>query len=63
MRADIATLIRQGNILLARDKTEKLIQDEAFGDLLEELEMQVGLLLEHFQELEHGYVKIRKRVK
>jgi len=57
MRADIATLIRQGNIPLARDKAEKLIQDEAFGNLLEELEMQIGLLLEHSLELEHGYVK------
>jgi Regulator of Vps4 activity in the MVB pathway len=56
-RVDIATLIQQGNIPLARDKAEKLIQDESFGDLLAELEMQVGLLLEHFRELEHGYVK------
>jgi vacuolar protein sorting-associated protein IST1 len=55
-RADISTLIQQGNIPLARDKVEKLIQDETFGDLLAELEMQVGLLLEHFRELEHGYV-------
>ncbi|KAF8797922.1 hypothetical protein BYT27DRAFT_7265063 [Phlegmacium glaucopus] len=54
MRADIATLIQQGNIPLARDKAEKLMQDEAFGDLLEELGMQVGLLLEHSRELEYG---------
>ena len=53
-RADIATLIQQGNIPLARDKAEKLIMDETFGDLLADLEMQVGLLLEHFRELEHG---------
>ena len=56
-RADIATLIQQGNIPLARDKAEKLILDETFGDLLTDLEMQVGLLQEHFRELEHGYVK------
>jgi hypothetical protein len=55
-RADIATLIQQGNTSLARDKAEKLILDETFGDLLADLEMQVGLLLEHFRELEHGYV-------
>ena len=57
MRADIATLIQQGNIPLARDKAEKSILDEAFGDLLADLEMQAGLLLEHFHELEHGYAK------
>lgn len=57
MRADIATLIQQDNIPLARDKAEKLLQEESFGDLLEELEMQIGLLLEHSRELEHGYVK------
>jgi len=47
-------LIQQGNISLAREKAEKLILDEAYGDLLEELEMQIGVLLEHFQELERG---------
>ena len=57
MRADIATLIQQSNVPLARDKADKLIQDETFGDLLAELEMQIGLLLEHFRELENGYVK------
>jgi hypothetical protein len=57
MRADIATLIQQGNVPLARDKAERLMQEEVFGDLLGDLEMQVGLLLEHFRELEHGYVK------
>ncbi|KAF8163193.1 DUF292 domain-containing protein, partial [Crassisporium funariophilum] len=55
-RTDIATLVQRGNVPLARDKAEKLIQDEAFGDLLEELEMQIGVLLEHFQELEHGVI-------
>ncbi|KAF8969987.1 regulator of Vps4 activity in the MVB pathway-domain-containing protein [Flammula alnicola] len=53
-RTDIATLIQRGNVPLAREKAEKLIMDEAYGDLLEELEMQLGILQEHFQELERG---------
>ena len=30
--------------------------DEAYGDLLEVLEMQIGVALENFEELERGYV-------
>ena len=52
------TLIQRGNVSLAREKAEKLIADEAYSDLLEELEMQIGVLLEYFHELERGgYVK------
>ncbi|CAA7271804.1 unnamed protein product [Cyclocybe aegerita] len=53
-RTDIATLIQRNNVPLAREKAEKLIQDEAFGDLLDEVEMLLGILLEHFHELESG---------
>lgn len=57
-RIDIATLIQRSNVSLAREKAEKLIADEAYSDLLEELEMQIGVLLEYFHELERGgYVK------
>jgi hypothetical protein len=47
-------LIQRGNVSLAREKAEKLIADEAYSDLLEELEMQIGVLLEYFHELERG---------
>ncbi|KII88623.1 hypothetical protein PLICRDRAFT_161896 [Plicaturopsis crispa FD-325 SS-3] len=51
-RRDIATLLQQGNVGLARAKAQNLIQDDAMGDLLEVLEMHVGVILEHFHELE-----------
>jgi vacuolar protein sorting-associated protein IST1 len=41
---------------LARAKAQRLIQDEIMGDLLQNLETQIGVLLEHFSELErHVY--------
>lgn len=51
-RKDIATLLQQGNLGLARAKAHKLIQEDALGDLLEVLEMHVGLILEHFGEID-----------
>ncbi|KAF5324668.1 hypothetical protein D9611_004590 [Ephemerocybe angulata] len=51
-RKDIATLLQQGNVGLARAKAQKLIQEDAHGDLLEILEMEVALLLEHFNEMD-----------
>lgn len=51
-RQDIATLLQQRNIGLARAKAQKLVQDDAMGDLLEILEMHVGLILEHFSEID-----------
>ncbi|KAH9484248.1 TBC domain-containing protein [Psilocybe cubensis] len=51
-RTDIATLLQRDNVPLAREKAEKLIMDEAYGDLLEEIEMQIGVLLEKYNELE-----------
>ncbi|KAH7923526.1 hypothetical protein BV22DRAFT_1196659 [Leucogyrophana mollusca] len=53
-RRDIATLLQQGNIGLARAKAQNLIHDDATGDLLEMLEMHVGVLLEHLGELAEG---------
>lgn len=54
---DIATLIQRGNVSLAREKAEKLVMDEAYGDLLEELELQIGVVQEHFHELERRYAR------
>jgi hypothetical protein len=55
-RADIATLIQQGNVLLAREKAEKLIQEDGFNDVLEVVEVELGVILERFQELEERSV-------
>ncbi|KIJ59199.1 hypothetical protein HYDPIDRAFT_118790 [Hydnomerulius pinastri MD-312] len=43
-RRDIATLLSQGNLGLARAKAANLIQEDGDGDLLEELEMLVGVI-------------------
>ncbi|KAJ3572501.1 hypothetical protein NP233_g3051 [Leucocoprinus birnbaumii] len=51
-RKDIATLLEQGNVILARSKAQKLIQEDTLADLLELLEQQVGTLLDRFAELE-----------
>lgn len=53
-RTDIVTLIQRDNVPLAREKAEKLMQDESYGDVLEVVEMHIGVVLEHFQELEMG---------
>ncbi|KAJ7273592.1 regulator of Vps4 activity in the MVB pathway-domain-containing protein [Mycena haematopus] len=55
-RRDIATLLQQGNVGLARAKAQNLIQEDVAGDLLETLEMHIGVLLEHFNEIEQQYV-------
>jgi hypothetical protein len=49
---DISILLQQGNETLARAKAQRLIQDEIMGDLLQCLEVQIGVILEHFSELE-----------
>ncbi|KAI0054000.1 hypothetical protein FA95DRAFT_1600501 [Auriscalpium vulgare] len=49
---DISILLQQGNVMLARAKAQKLIQDEIMGNVLENLEMQIGVLLERFSDLE-----------
>ena len=53
---DISILLQQGNETLARAKAQRLIQDEITGALLQSLEMQIGVLLGHFSDLErHVY--------
>ncbi|KAJ7343602.1 regulator of Vps4 activity in the MVB pathway-domain-containing protein [Mycena albidolilacea] len=54
-RRDIATLLQQGNVGLARAKAQNLIQEDVAGDLLERLEMHIGVLLEHFNEIDQQY--------
>lgn len=49
---DISILLQQGNETMARAKAQRLIQDEITGDLLESLQKQIGVLLEHFSALE-----------
>ena len=54
-KGDIATLLRQGNIGLARAKAESVIKDEIHTDLLQVLEMYLGVVLEQFAEIEKKY--------
>ena len=49
---DISILLQQGNETLARAKAQRLIQDEVMGGLLESLENHIGVLLQHFADLE-----------
>ena len=51
-RGDISTLLHQHNVSLARAKAQKLLQDDAFGDVLEILGMHTGILTEHVHELD-----------
>ncbi|KAL6305401.1 regulator of Vps4 activity in the MVB pathway-domain-containing protein [Sparassis latifolia] len=53
-RRDIATLLQQGNVALARAKAHKLINEDASGDLLQTLEMHVGVVLGHLNEFERS---------
>ncbi|KAJ3474489.1 hypothetical protein NLI96_g12430 [Meripilus lineatus] len=53
-RRDIATLLQQGNVGLARAKAQKLIREDIYGDLLQTLEMLVGVILEHISELDRN---------
>ncbi|EPQ58196.1 hypothetical protein GLOTRDRAFT_120030 [Gloeophyllum trabeum ATCC 11539] len=53
-RGDIATLLRDGNVSLARAKAAKLIKEDALGDVLEVLGMHLGVVLDHFHELERS---------
>lgn len=55
-KGDIATLLRQGNIGLARAKAENVIKDEIHTDLLQTLEMYLGVVLEQFAEIEKKYL-------
>jgi hypothetical protein len=54
-RRDVAYLLQQRNVAIARAKAQKLIRDDVYGDLLQTLEMLVGVLLEHVGELDRRY--------
>lgn len=54
-KGDIGTLLRQGNVGLARAKAEGVIKDEIHSDLLQTLEMYLGVVLEQFAEIEKKY--------
>lgn len=49
---DIATLLGQRNVSLARAKAQNLAKEDAMGDALQVLEMYCGSILERFSELE-----------
>lgn len=53
-RRDIATLLQQGNVVLARAKAQKLIGEDVLSDLLQTLEMHVGVILGHLNEFERS---------
>lgn len=53
---DIATLLQQGNVALARAKAQKLMGDDVKGDLMQTLEMHIGVILGHLHELERRCV-------
>jgi hypothetical protein len=55
-RRDIATLLYQNNVPIARAKAQKLIREDMLSDVLETLEMQIGVVLERFNELEQQCV-------
>ncbi|KAJ7219165.1 regulator of Vps4 activity in the MVB pathway-domain-containing protein [Mycena pura] len=55
-RRDIASLLQHGNVRLARVKAQNLMQEDVSADLLEILEMHIGVLLEHFTEIDQEYV-------
>ncbi|EKM55488.1 uncharacterized protein PHACADRAFT_209004 [Phanerochaete carnosa HHB-10118-sp] len=53
-RRDIAILLSQGNVALARAKAQKCIHDDIYNDLLQTLEMLVGIVLAHVGDLERS---------
>ncbi|GJE95200.1 IST1 family protein [Phanerochaete sordida] len=53
-RRDIAILLGQGNVALARAKAQKCIHDDIYSDLLQTLEMHVGIILEQVDALERS---------
>ena len=52
VRKDIATLLQQGNIWLARAKAQGLLIEDTSADLLERVDMYIGVLLQHLNELD-----------
>jgi hypothetical protein len=55
-RKDVATLLQQGNVALARAKAANLIQEDAFGEVLELILENLGLILERFADIDQGCV-------
>ncbi|KAI0327171.1 hypothetical protein GY45DRAFT_1327991 [Cubamyces sp. BRFM 1775] len=51
---DIATLLQQGNIALARAKAQKQMREDIRSNLLQIFEMHVGVILGHLNELERS---------
>lgn len=54
-------MLRQGNVGLARAKAESVIKNEIHTDLLQTLEMYLGVVLEQFAEIEKKYVSSRRK--
>ena len=53
---DIATLLEQRDVSLARAKAQKLMLEEAVSNAMEILEMHCGVILERFADLDKEYV-------
>ncbi|OBZ75974.1 hypothetical protein A0H81_04150 [Grifola frondosa] len=53
-KRDIATLVQQGNVGLARAKAQKLMRDDTRGDLLQTMEMHVGVILGHLNDFDRS---------
>ncbi|KAH8833858.1 regulator of Vps4 activity in the MVB pathway-domain-containing protein [Flagelloscypha sp. PMI_526] len=51
-RRDIATLLRNGDVALARAKGHNLVLEDTMSDLLEVLGMYLGVVLEHFKSVD-----------
>lgn len=51
-RKDIDILLQQGNVSIARTKTQKLMREDILSDLYQTMEMHVGVILGHLGEFE-----------
>lgn len=51
-RRDIAILLQQGNVAIARAKAQKLMKEDILSDLYQTMEMHVGVILGHLGEFE-----------
>ena len=49
---DIATLLSQRNVSLARAKAQNLMREDAVSDVMEVLEMYCSVIQERFSDLE-----------
>ena len=55
-RREIAVLLKQRDVPQARQKAQKLMQEDAASSALEMLEVHCGVILEHFGDLERRFV-------